>query len=293
MSLTQSIIDTIPYGIVVTDLNGQWVNVNPAFLQIVGYTAEDLERIRFADLITPAHANLEQFNPLPVAGRPYVQEFIRKDGERVPVELSGATLPNETGDPAYILTTCKNLSEEMRLLDSLQRRTMQLATAAEVSREASSILELDQLLKNSVTLIQERFGFYYAALFLVDSAREWAVLHAATGDAGMALLKSNHRLGVDSHSMVGWVTAHNKPRIALDVGAEPIRFDNPLLPGTRSEMALPLAARGKVIGALDVQSTQERAFTEDDILTIQTIADQVAIAIENARLFGRTVSQES
>jgi len=287
MSLTQTIIDTIPFGIAVTDLEGYWVNVNPAFLQIVDYEVEDLNAVSFAELVTIDYPTPDQLRQLPPDARPYVQELIRKDGSRVPVELSAVLLADEQGNIAYILTTCKNLSEEMRLLDDLQRRTMQLATAAEVSREAASILDLRQLLDNSVNLIRQRFGFYYAGLFLIDVENEWAVLEAATDDAGKALLASGHRLGVNSRSMVSWVTAHNAPRIALDVGVEPIRFNNPLLPDTRSEMALPLAARGRVIGALDVQSTRERAFTEDDIMTIQTIADQVAIAIDNARLFAQ------
>ncbi len=167
----------------------------------------------------------------------------------------------------------------------LERRAMQLTTAAEVSHVASSTLDLEELLSQTVELIADRFELYYAGLFLVDEASEWAVLRAATGWAGQQMLAQDHRLEVGGTSMVGWCTANAQARIALDVGGEAIRFDNPLLPDTRSEMALPLISRGRVIGALDVQSTEEAAFTKDDVAVLQTMADQLANAIENARLF--------
>jgi signal transduction histidine kinase/putative methionine-R-sulfoxide reductase with GAF domain/ActR/RegA family two-component response regulator/HAMP domain-containing protein len=173
----------------------------------------------------------------------------------------------------------------------LERRALQLTTAAEVSRAASSILDLEELLSRTVELITDRFNLYYAGLFLVDEADEWAVLQAATGEAGRQMLAQSHRLEVGGVSMVGWCTANAQARIALDVGEEAVRFDNPLLPDTHSEMALPLISRGRVMGALDVQSTREAAFTDEDVTVLQTMADQLANAIENARLFQQT--QES
>jgi len=170
----------------------------------------------------------------------------------------------------------------------LERRAVQLTTAAEVSRAASSILDLEELLSRTVELITDRFNLYYAGLFLVDEADEWAVLQAGTGEAGRQMLAQSHRLKVGSVSMVGWCTANAQARIALDVGEEAVRFDNPLLPDTRSEMALPLISRGRVIGALDVQSTKEGAFTDEDVAVLQTMSDQLANAIENARLFRQT-----
>jgi signal transduction histidine kinase/CheY-like chemotaxis protein len=169
----------------------------------------------------------------------------------------------------------------------LERRTVQLTTAAEVSRAASSILDIEELLSRTVELIADRFNLYYAGLFLLDEAGEWAVLRAGTGEAGRQMMAQGHRLEVGGVSMVGWCTANAQARIALDVGEEAVRFDNPLLPDTRSELALPLISRGQVMGTLDVQSTEEAAFDEADIAVMQTMADQLANAIENARLFRR------
>jgi GAF domain-containing protein/HAMP domain-containing protein len=167
----------------------------------------------------------------------------------------------------------------------LEYRAVQLATAAEVSRTATSVLNHDELMRQTVDLIHDRFGFYYVGLFLLDESGRWAVLRAGTGEAGRQMLEAGHRLQVGGESMVGWCTTNLQARIALDVGAEAVRFDNPLLPETRSEMALPLISRGQVIGALNVQSTEVAAFSDEDIAVLQTMADHLAVTIDNARLF--------
>jgi GAF domain-containing protein len=185
--------------------------------------------------------------------------------------------------------------QNARLFEETERRAEQLATAAEVARATISVLEPDALIVRAVELIRDRFersaGVYYAALFLVDEAGQWARLRHATGNAGRALLERQHKLEVGGNSMVGWATANRRARIALDVGAEPVRFANPLLPHTRSELALPLIVGEGVLGALDVQSTKQGAFTEADVAVLQTMADQLAVAIQNARLFERTARQ--
>jgi len=168
---------------------------------------------------------------------------------------------------------------------SLQRRTAQLEATIEVARVAASTLEMGHLLQRVVDLISERFGFYHAGLFLLDEAGEYAVLRAASSEGGQRMLARGHKLRVGEVGIVGYVAGTGKPRIALDVGEDAVWFDNPDLPHTRSEMALPLKVRGQVIGVLDVQSTQEAAFTQEDITVLQVLADQVAIAIDNARLF--------
>jgi GAF domain-containing protein len=175
--------------------------------------------------------------------------------------------------------------ENAQLFEQTQRRSIQLQTAAEVSRAAGSILEPDELTQQVVDLVRERFDLYYVGLFLVDKDAEWAVLRAATGNAGRLQIEQGHKLNVDGESMVGWCVANARARIAQDVGKETTRFVNPLLPETRSEMALPLISRGQVIGAMTIQSAQAAAFSEDDISVLQTMADQLANAIQNARLF--------
>ncbi len=170
-------------------------------------------------------------------------------------------------------------------------RTAQLQASAEVGRAAISVLEREQLLREVVNLITERFGFYYAAIFTLDVAGRYAVLREGTGEAGRILKERGHQLEVGGQSMVGFVTAQRRARIALDVGEEAVRFANPLLPGTRSEIALPLIVGNRVLGALDVQSTHEAAFDEANATVLQSMADQIAIALNNAEQFKQTERQ--
>jgi GAF domain-containing protein len=170
----------------------------------------------------------------------------------------------------------------------LERRAIQMRAAAEVGRAATTIRDLETLLTKATHLISERFGFYHAGIFLLDSQGEYAVLQAANSEGGQRMLARNHKLKVGEVGIVGYVTGHNVPRIALDVGEEAIYFDNPDLPETRSEMALPLIVGDNILGALDVQSKLPGAFSEEDISTLEVLADQIAIAIENARLIRDT-----
>ena len=169
----------------------------------------------------------------------------------------------------------------------LSRRTRYLEATADVARYISSELELGELLSRLATLISERFDFYHAGIFLLDTTGEWAELQAASSAGGQQMLAREHRLRVGQTGTVGYVTAHGVARIALDVGADAVFFDNPDLPNTRSAMTLPLRSRNRIIGALDVQSTESAAFTAEDVTVLQALADQVALAISNARLFER------
>jgi DNA-binding LacI/PurR family transcriptional regulator/GAF domain-containing protein len=166
---------------------------------------------------------------------------------------------------------------------ALQRRAIELEASAEVGRAITSIFDVDELTRQTVDLIRDRFDFYHAGIFLLDETREWAVLQEATGEAGEQMKAQGHRLAVEDTSMVGWTALHRQARIALDVGEDAVHFANPLLPNTRSEMALPLMVGDRLLGVLNVQSTEEAAFDQDDVRALQSMADQVAIAIENAR----------
>ncbi len=170
----------------------------------------------------------------------------------------------------------------------MHRRAIQLEASAEVARAIASVRDLDVLLGQVTQFISERFGWYHVGVFLLDRAEEYAVLQAASSEGGQRMLARGHRLKVGERSIVGYVTGRGQPRIALDVGQDAVFFDNPDLPRTRSEMALPLSVGGKVIGALDVQSTEPAAYDEEDVALLRILADQVAIAIENVRLFERT-----
>jgi GAF domain-containing protein/HAMP domain-containing protein len=167
-------------------------------------------------------------------------------------------------------------------------RTGQLQAAADISRATASVRNLDDLLRLSLELIRERFGFYHASIFLLDAGGQYAHLRESTGPVGAQLKARGHRLAVGSQSLIGWVTANRKPRVALDVAEDPFHFKNPLLPDTRSELAIPLVVGDQLLGALDVQSRAANAFGQGDVQVLQTLADQLSVAIENAELFQRT-----
>lgn len=165
-----------------------------------------------------------------------------------------------------------------------ERRSRLLKAANRVGKEVTSILNIEELLPHTVNIICEAYGLYYAGVFLLDAAGEYAVLRSGYGKAGKAMVADGHKLKVGTDSMIGACIAMGEARIALDVGEERVHFKNPHLPHTRSEMALPLIYGGKALGAVTIQSSEERAFTEDDITTLLTMAEHLAVAINNARL---------
>jgi GAF domain-containing protein/HAMP domain-containing protein len=164
-------------------------------------------------------------------------------------------------------------------------RTKQLAATNEVGRVAASSLDPEQLLASVLPLFPEQFGYYYAAIYLLDPSGKWAELREATGEAGRVLKQNHHRLEIAGKSMVGTAIREQSPRIAQIASDEKQRLDNPLLPYTRSEIALPLMVGDRVLGALNVQSTREADFGPQVVETMKNMAGQVAIALENARLF--------
>jgi GAF domain-containing protein/HAMP domain-containing protein len=182
-------------------------------------------------------------------------------------------------------------SQVLERTRSLEKRSQQLETTAQVARQAAAIRDLEVLLSDTTQLISEHFGFYHAGIFLLDPVGKYAVLQAANSEGGRKMLARSHRLEVGQKGVVGYVAASGNPRIALDVGADVYFFDNPDLPNTRSELALPLKIRNQVIGVLDVQSTESGAFEETDVEILQVLADQIGLAIENARLLEQ--SQEA
>jgi PAS domain S-box-containing protein len=181
------------------------------------------------------------------------------------------------------------LSEMIGTLESrVAERTAQLQAAADIGRATASVRSLDELLRLSLDLIRDRFGFYHASLFLIDEASRAAVLRESTGVVGAQLKARGHKLGIGSQSLIGWVTENRRPRVAVDVADDPYHFRNPLLPDTRSELAIPLIVGERLLGALDVQSTQANAFGAGDVQVLQTLADQIAIAIRNAQQLSAT-----
>lgn len=171
----------------------------------------------------------------------------------------------------------------------IQTRMNQILTASEVSRSIVSLRNDDRLLFNIVELVRSRFDLYYVGIFIVDDGNN-AVLRAGSGEAGRRMLAARHMLPLKGSSMIGWSVTHHQTRVALDVGAESIRFVNPYLPDTRSELAIPILSQGEGIGAISIQSNQTQAFDADDIAIFEGIANSLAIALENANLYRQAKS---
>ncbi|MDY7077602.1 MAG: GAF domain-containing protein [Chloroflexota bacterium] len=220
-------------------------------------------------------------------------DAIGRGNLNIPVQIRGMRETAVLGATLEHMRT--DLQELYRGLEQqiadLERHTKYMEATAEVARDVTSVLNPQELLDRVAALISERFGFYHTGIFLIDPSGEWAVLQATSSEGGQQMLARGHRLRVGQEGIVGYVTSQGECRIALDMDADTMSSDNQYLPDTRSEMTLPLQARGEIIGALDVQSTYPAAFKDEDMAVLQTLADQVAMAISNAHLFQQ--AQES
>ncbi|HEX7973640.1 MAG TPA: ATP-binding protein, partial [Anaerolineales bacterium] len=175
--------------------------------------------------------------------------------------------------------------QNARLYEESQRKASQLQTAAEIARDTSSTLALEALLQRTVHLLCERFNYSHASVFLMDETGQYAVVAESTGLAGEELKRRSHKLVVGSQSVIGYVTGSGSPLVVNDVTLSSVHLPNPLLPDTRAELGIPMKIGERVIGALDVQAARVNAFTPDDISVLQTLADQIAVAVDNARSY--------
>ncbi|MGC1376353.1 MAG: GAF domain-containing protein [Anaerolineales bacterium] len=173
----------------------------------------------------------------------------------------------------------------IHLLEDARRRALQLETVAEISREISSSLIVDNLLRQAVELLRERMNFYHAAIFLIDETGEYAMVREATGEAGAQMKRAGHKLAVGSKSIIGQVTQNKSPLVVNEIKEDPNYYPNPLLPETKAEACLPLKVGERVLGVVDVQSDRAFVFSEENIKILQILADQLAIAVVNSELF--------
>jgi GAF domain-containing protein len=170
----------------------------------------------------------------------------------------------------------------------LARKTDQLRATSYIARKTAEVQDLATLLNRVAKLVTDQFGFYHTGIFLINETEDHVMLQAASSEGGERMIARGHSLSIGTQGIVGYVAAQKKPRIALDVGEDAVFFNNPDLPMTRSEVALPLLVRNKVLGVLDIQSDKPQAFRTEDIDVLQTLSDQIAVAIENARLLDET-----
>jgi putative methionine-R-sulfoxide reductase with GAF domain len=235
-------------------------------------------------VVTSANQFLQPVNDM----AKFAQRFSMGDwSQRVPVERD-----DELGAVAGALNRmAEDLSGLYRQLESrVEERTRQIRTAAEVARAVIMTPDLDDLLRRSVELIRERFGYDYVAVFLIDKAGANAMLSEATGDVGAKLKGQRYSLVVGSPSIIGWVASTNRPRMIPEVRREPAQPREDLLPQSRSEAAVPLQVAGRVLGVLDVQSSAANAFAAQDLEVLQTLADQLSAALQHARLIQTSVA---
>ena len=279
--------------------------VNAKAEQITGFSRDELTSRYFADFVHPDDREMavDRYRRRLEGQRSYPFRIVDREGNIRWVESNTITVHWE-GKPASLsflddVTERKRAEEALQKAHeeleqyaaSLERQTAQLQVASEVARDAATIRNVPRLLNETVHLVSDRFGFYHAGIFLVDEQNEYAVLQAASSEGGRRMLERGYKLQVGEDGIIGYVAATGEPRIVLDVGADAVFFDNPDLPDTRSEMVLPMNLRGRTIGLLDVQSTQEAAFSADNMAVLQTLADQLASALENARLVERAEAQ--
>jgi len=276
-------------------LDGTILFVNNAYARMLDCTPEDLIGKKYTDFLPETNARqLEKIRSSITEIESVITNVTclpKKDGSVVWVQWRDRLIFDAEGHPIEYQGVGRDITEQRQAEEelkgfavNLERRAVQIQVASEIARDATSIRELDDLLDRSVNLVRDRFDFYYVGVFLVDEAEEFVVLTAATGTAGRKLLAVQHRLRIGETGIVGSVGGTGQPLIVLDVEEDSVHQPQPLLPKTRSEMALPLKVSDRVIGVLDVQSEIEDAFDEQDVQILQTLADQLAIGIDNLRL---------
>ncbi|MGB2895895.1 MAG: GAF domain-containing protein, partial [Anaerolineales bacterium] len=199
-------------------------------------------------------------------------------------------VPSDRDDEIGALAHSLNsMADELNSLyqsleDRVEERTRQVRTAGEVARAVISIASLDDLLRRAVELIKQQFNYDYVSIFLIEEEGDFASLHEATGEIGKALAAEGYIIPVGSASVIGWVTSNNQPRLVTDIQAADTSLRRDLMTDMRSELAVPLQTGGRVLGAINVQSSRADAFRPQDVEMLQTLADQLSAAILNAHL---------
>ncbi len=279
------------------DAKGVYSYASPQVYEILGYKPEEVVGKSLFSFLLPEEKKKisERFMEKIAVRNPLISlESINlhKGGQKIIIETNGHASFDKRGNFSGYRGTNRDITgrkeyeqERESFIISLMHRSRLLQTGANISRSILSILSVGELLEKTVELLRKDFNYYYVGIFLVDKDKEFAYLKAGTGDAGKKMLADKHKFKVGGQSMIGWSIANAKARIALDAGKDAVRFANPLLPKTRSEMALPLVIRDEAIGSLIVQSIEKSAFTEEDISALEVMVDQLAIAIQNAQLY--------
>ena len=288
-------IDRTDNAVFITDPQGAIQYVNPGFEKVYGFTSEEVigktPRIIKSGVLPPEQ--YKSFWETLLSGGTVSGEIINKTKDHRLIPISGTNSPilDENGKVLGFLAVHQDITERKKSEEALGRRNEYLAVSAEIGKLVTSTLDLNSIFTRTAKLISERFDFYHAAIFIVEETGFNAIFREGTGDAGAEMKLKNYSLAVNPNSVVGKVTSDGQAVVVNDVASSPLYQPNPLLPETRAEAAIPLRIGNRVIGAVDIHAQAVNAFTEDEVNVLQTLADQVAIAIDNARSY--ELSQEA
>jgi PAS domain S-box-containing protein len=282
-------LDRSDNAVFMTDLEGVIEYANPAFEKVYGFSPEEAvgktPRIIKSGLLSDEQ--YKHFWETLLSGGTVSAEITNKtkNGTLIPIAGTNSPIFDERGKAIGFLAVHQDITERKLSEEILQRRNDYLAASSEIGRLVTSTLDLNTIFTRTVNLISERFGFYYAAIYIIEETGFNAVLREATGEAGEKMKAQRYSAVVGSNSIVGKVAEGIEPRLVNDTDLEPLYVPNPFLLDTRAEVAIPLRIGSRIVGVIDIQSTQAYAFTKDDLSVLQSLADQVAVAIDNARSY--------
>lgn len=296
-TLLSALMENVPEKIYFKDIDGRYLRVSNSYLKEMGITsAADILGYTDEEILPgeAGHQRHQEDARVISSGIAQVGQMIQKTSDngdltweltsRVPLSISGESASDQ---PYALLVISQDITDLKKAEALSNRQNQQLLTAAEIARDVAGSLEANQVLKNATDLIRERFGYYHASVFVVEPTRKFAILTEASGEIGNMMKTAGHRLAIGSRSLVGQAVARAQTVVSNNTRSNPDYYPNPLLPDTRAELVVPLKIGTKVLGALDVQADRTDAFKSEDIQTLEILADQLAMAMENANMFAR------
>lgn len=287
--LLSKLLEAIPEQVFFKDVDGHYLRISHSYAAALGLQSpEQAMNLDDSQILDPLEADRAKVELVDILASGVPVERTEKslhEGQMQWHKISRIPLLNQEKLPSGLLGINRDVTELKKAEEIAQHRALHLQIAQEIARDTSGTLEIDRLLRNATQMIRDRFDFYHASIFIIDHLGEYAELKESTGEVGEKMKELRHRLAVGSQSLVGQATATGEPVIINDVSNFEYYYANPLLPDTRSELVIPLKSGGKIIGAMDVQSTQLQAFSDEDVNILSILADQLAIAILNATLF--------
>ena len=285
-------IDRSDNAVFITDVDGLIQYANPAFENVYGFTPQEAigKTPRILKSGLAPEEQYKNFWTTLLSGGTVTGEIVNKtkDGRLIPISGTNSPILDETGKTIGFLAVHQDITERRQAEQALQQRNTYLAVSAEIGRLVTSTLDLNTIFSRTVSLLSDRFGFYFAAIYVVDETGFHTTLQEAKGEAGEKMKTQKYTVAVGSQTMVGWVADTGNARVANDITLDPLHQPNPFLLDTQSEAVIPLRVGERSIGVIDIHSRDLNAFSEDEISVLQSLADQVAIAIDNASSYERS-----